>query len=111
MIKLSMDEAAQGLSHLRDQLTNGESLETAKVTEDADGPALAVLTWDFYEALLEWANVPNDPQHLLRTTPERRQRALAVAAEKATTLYTDPDLLGFEAFGKDDLHDGISESR
>ena len=111
MIKLSIDEAAQGLSSLRDKLTQGDSPETEKVTEDDGSPALAVLTWDFYEALLQWAQIPSDSLQLLKATPEHRRHVLTVAAAQAASVYTDPDLLAFEAFGKDDLYDGTPESR
>ena len=107
MIKLSMDEAAQQLSHLREQLTQGNSAETAELTENGR-PSLALLPWDLYTALLHWAQVPTDPRALLSATPEIRQRALAVAVTQAESLYNDPELLGFEAFDRDDLLDAAS---
>ena len=56
MIKLSMDEAAQTLCHLR-ELADGDSPETVEVIDNGQ-PALAVMSWDFYQALLQWANLP-----------------------------------------------------
>jgi hypothetical protein len=103
MIKLSMDEAAQQLCHLR-ELAEGDSPETVEVIDNGQ-PALAVMSWDFYQTLLHWAHVPSDPQELLHSSAETRQRALSVAVAQAESLYADPELLGFEAFGTDDLFD------
>jgi hypothetical protein len=106
MIELPLEEASHHLDHLRDQLMQGDTVQTATLTEGGK-PVLAVMPWDLYEALLEMARVPdNDPQALLSASPGTRRRILALAAARAEALYrSDPDLTDFEAFGEEDLYD------
>ena len=104
MIQLSLAEASHRLDYLRNQLTRGDTVEMATLTEDGK-PVLAVMPWDLYEALLEMAHIPTDPHALLQAPARTRQRVLAVAAARAENLYrTDPELTDFEAFGENDLY-------
>jgi|GEM_PF-2487287 len=104
MITIPLDDAAHQLSLLREQLTQGESSTTATLTAEGK-PVLAIVPWEFYKVLLDMAQGPTDPRYLLTATVEIRQRALTVAAAKAETVYTTPELLAFEANGDDDLFD------
>jgi hypothetical protein len=106
MIELPLEEASHHLDHLRDQLTQSNTAQTATLTQDGK-PVLAVMPWELYEALLEMARIPDtDPQTLLSAPPETRQRILAVAAARAEALYrSDPNLTDFEAFSAEDCYD------
>lgn len=56
--------------------------------------------------MLELIEIPSDAQTLLAAPAVTRARLLTVAAARAETLYQqDLDLLGFDAFGDDDLDD------
>jgi len=105
MIQVPLGEAAHQFDQLRDQLADGETVQSATLTENGK-PVLAVIPWTLYEALLETAQVPTDPHILLAASPHIRERALAIAAARAEQEYhTDPMLTDFEAFGEDDLLD------
>ncbi len=105
MIQLPLDEAAQHLQRLRDDLVQGAQDQTATLTEGGR-PVLAVMPWTLYEALMELVQVPTDPLALLEAPVSTRRLALMVAAARAEHLYrTDPDLTDFETFGDDDLFD------
>ncbi len=105
MIQVPLGEAGHQLDQLRDQLTDGDMVQSATLTENGK-PVLAVIPWTLYEALLETAQVPTDPRMLLAAPPHIRERALAIAAARAEQEYhTDPALTDFEAFGEDDLFD------
>jgi hypothetical protein len=99
MITLSIDDAARRLSHLRDQLIKGNQNEMATLTEEGR-PVLAVMPWDRYASIV---GMMHDPRVLLVAPPEIRSYVLEVAAIHAESLYCDPELVGFEAFGDDDL--------
>ncbi len=103
MLQLPLDEAAQHLQRLRDDLVWGDQDQTATLTEDGR-PVLAVMPWTLYEALMELVQVPTDPLVLLEASASTRRLALTIAAARAEHLYrTDPDLTDFETFGDDDL--------
>ncbi len=105
MIQLTLDEAAQHLQRLRDDLVQGAQDQMATLTEGGQ-PVLAVMPWTLYEALVELVQVPTDPLVLLEAPVSTRRLALMVAAVRAEHLYcTDPDLTDFETFGDDDLFD------
>ncbi len=105
MIQVPLEEAAYQFDQMHDQLTDGDMVQSATLTENGK-PVLAVIPWALYEALLETAQVPTDPRMLLAAPPHIRERALAIAAARAEQeYYADPALTDFEAFGEDDLLD------
>jgi hypothetical protein len=105
VVDLSIEEAARELGHLRDELTAGSAMQTARILDHGE-PVLAVVPWELYEALLATTQMPPDPRALMQAPPEVRDRALAAAAALAEAHYReDSALTDFKAFGEDDLHD------
>ena len=105
MIQVPLGEAAHQLDQLRGQLADGDTVQSATLTENGK-PVLAVIPWTLYEALLEAAQVPTDPRMLLAASPHVREQALTIAAARAEQEYrADPTLTDFEAFGEGDLLD------
>ncbi len=104
MITLPIDDAAQQMSQLVQQLTQGNGNQAASLTEEGR-PILAVMPWDMYETWLRNASIPSDTRELLRAPLDLRHRAMSLAAERAEALYREPELLSFEAYGPDDFYD------
>jgi PHD/YefM family antitoxin component YafN of YafNO toxin-antitoxin module len=60
---LSMGEARDRLTRLPEELTQDDHAETAIITRRGE-PVLAVLSWEFYESLIETLEIMGDPEQM-----------------------------------------------